>query len=125
MWSPKFWLSDCFSHPKLQVPTRFAVGNSIHCLSFTLTSAGVADSGWSGWRIIERSTHVIMAGGQMIWAFARDSQPAFPAVACLQVTQVDDSLQAIVETRCQGAKEACEAVVAKAKTKDWSNLFGE
>jgi hypothetical protein len=79
----------------------------------------------SGWRIIERSTHVIMAGGQMIWAFARDSQPAFPAVACLQVVQVDDSLQAIVETRCQGAKEACEAVVAKAKTKDWSNLFGE
>jgi hypothetical protein len=79
----------------------------------------------SGWRIIERSTHVIMAGGQMIWAFARDSQPAFPAVACLQVVQVDDSLQAIVQTRCQGAKEACQAVVAKAKTKDWSNLFGE
>jgi hypothetical protein len=79
----------------------------------------------SGWRIIERSTHVIMAGGQMIWAFARDSQPAFPAVACLQVVQVDDSLQATVQTRCQGAKEACQAVVAKAKTKDWSNLFGE
>jgi hypothetical protein len=79
----------------------------------------------SGWRIIERSTHVIMAGGQMIWAFARESQRAFPAAACLQVVQADDSLQAIVQTRCQGAKEACDAVVAKAKTKDWSNLFGE
>src|SRR5712691_1961524 len=29
-----------------------------------------------GWRVIERSTHVILAGNQMIWAFARDSQPA-------------------------------------------------
>ena len=40
-----------------------------------------------GWQVIERSTHVIFArgqmfaGGQMIWAFARESQPAFPAVA--------------------------------------------
>src|SRR5215468_10156972 len=76
------------------------------------------------WRVIERSTHVLFAGGQMIWAFARDSQPAFPAVACLRIVQVDDSLEAIVQTRCEGAKDACDAVAAKAKGKDWSNLFG-
>jgi hypothetical protein len=78
-----------------------------------------------GWRIIERPAHVILAGGQMIWAFARDSQPAFPAVACLRIVPVDDSFEAIVQTRCEGAKDACDAVVARANTKDWSNLFGE
>ena len=77
-----------------------------------------------GWRVIERSTHIIMAGNEMIWAFARESQPAFPAVACLRVVQVDDSIGAIVQTRCEGAKDACDAVDAKAKTQDWSNLFG-
>jgi hypothetical protein len=65
-----------------------------------------------------------MAGDQMIWAFARESQPAFPAVACLKVIQGDESLSAIVQTRCEGAKDACDAVTAKANTKDWSNLFG-
>jgi hypothetical protein len=30
-----------------------------------------------------------------------------------------------VQTRCEGAKEACDAVVAKANGKDWSNLFGD
>jgi hypothetical protein len=79
----------------------------------------------NGWRIIERPTHVIMAGGQMIWAFARDSQPAFPAVACLRIVQVGDSFDAIVQTRCEGPTDACDAVVARANTKDWSNLFGE
>src|ERR1700693_456930 len=69
-----------------------------------------------GWRVIERSTHVILAGGQVIWAFARDSQPAFPAVACLHVVQVDDTFEAIVQTRCEGAKDACDAVVARANT---------
>jgi hypothetical protein len=78
-----------------------------------------------GWRIVERPSHIIMAGDQMIWAFARESQPAFPAVACLQVVPADDSLRAIVQTRCDGKKEACDAVVARANTKDWSNLFGE
>jgi hypothetical protein len=78
-----------------------------------------------GWRVIERSTHVILAGDQMIWAFARESQPAFPAVACLRVVQVDDSLEAFVQTRCEGEKAACDAVAAKAKGKDWSNLFSE
>ena len=78
-----------------------------------------------GWQVIERSTHVIFAGNQMIWAFARDSQPAFPAVACLQIVQADDSIEAIVQTRCEGAKDACDAVAAKANGKDWSNLFGE
>jgi hypothetical protein len=61
----------------------------------------------------------------MIWAFAQDSQPAFPAVACLQVVQHDDSFEAIVQTRCEGARDACDAVAAKANGKDWSNLFGE
>jgi hypothetical protein len=61
----------------------------------------------------------------MIWAFARDSQPAFPAVACLQIVQADDSIEAIVQTRCEGVKDACDAVVAKAKGQDWSNLFGQ
>jgi hypothetical protein len=79
----------------------------------------------SGWRVIERPTHVIFAGGQMIWAFARDSQRAFPAVACLHIVQLDDSIEAIVQTRCEGARDACDAVAAKAKGKDWSNLFGE
>jgi hypothetical protein len=83
---------------------------------------GEADSGW---RVIERPTHVILAGGQMIWAFARDSQPAFPAVACLRIVQVDDSFEAIVQTRCEGARDACDVVVARANTKDWSNLFGK
>jgi hypothetical protein len=77
-----------------------------------------------GWRVIERSTHVIMAGNEMIWAFARESQPAFPAVACLQVVKLEDSLGAIVQTRCEGAKDACDVVAARAKTQDWSNLFG-
>jgi hypothetical protein len=79
----------------------------------------------SGWRIIERPTHVILAGGQMIWAFARDSQPAFPAVACLRIVPAGDSFEAIVQTRCEGARDACDAVAARANTKDWSNLFGE
>jgi hypothetical protein len=78
-----------------------------------------------GWRIIERSSHVILAGDQMIWAFARDSQPAFPAVACLQIVPAGDSLNAIVQVRCEGKKDACDAVAAKAKGQDWSNLFGE
>ena len=77
-----------------------------------------------GWRIIERSTHVILAGNQMIWAFARESQPAYPAVACLKIVPRDDSIEAIVQTRCEGAKDACDAVAAKANGKDWSNLFG-
>jgi hypothetical protein len=78
-----------------------------------------------GWRIIERSTHVILAGDQMIWAFARDSQPAYPAVACLHIVPAGDSLNAIVQIHCEGRKEACDAVAAKAKGQDWSNLFGE
>jgi hypothetical protein len=78
-----------------------------------------------GWRVIERSTHVIFAGGQMIWAFAQDKQPAFPAVACLQIVPSRDSFEAIVQTRCEGAKDACDAVVARAKTKDWTHLFDE
>ena len=76
-----------------------------------------------GWRVIERATHITLVGGQMIWTFARDSQPSFPAVACLRVVEVDNQLEANVQTRCEGAKDACDAVVAKAKTKDWSNLF--
>jgi hypothetical protein len=76
-----------------------------------------------GWQVLERSTHVTIVGDQKIWTFARESQPAFPAVACLQIVPGEDSIQAIVQTRCEGAKEACDAVVAKAKGKDWSNLF--
>jgi hypothetical protein len=76
-----------------------------------------------GWQVLERSTHVTIVGDQKIWTFARESQPAFPAAACLQIVPADDSIQAIVQTRCEGAKEACDAVVAKAKGKDWSNLF--
>ena len=86
--------------------------------------ADVRSEANSGWRVIERPTHVIFAGGQMIWAFARESQPAFPAVACLQIIQADDSIEAVVQTRCEGARDACDAVAAKANGKDWSNLFG-
>jgi hypothetical protein len=78
-----------------------------------------------GWRVIERSTHIILAGDQMIWAFAQDSQPAFPAVACLRIVPAGDSLNAIVQVRCLGKKAACDAVAAKAKGQDWSNLFAE
>jgi hypothetical protein len=78
-----------------------------------------------GWRVIERSTHIILAGDQMIWAFARDSQPAFPAVACLRIVPTGDSLNAIVQVRCLGKKAACDAAAAKAKGQDWSNLFAE
>jgi hypothetical protein len=77
------------------------------------------------WRVIERPTHVIFAGGQMIWAFARESQPAYPAVACLKIVPVDDHLEPIVQTRCEGERAACDVVAAKAKGKDWSNLFGD
>jgi len=77
-----------------------------------------------GWQVLERSTHVTFVGNQMVWTFARESQPAFPAVACLQIVPVEDSIEAIVQTRCEGAKDACDAVVAKANGKDWSNLFG-
>jgi hypothetical protein len=77
------------------------------------------------WHVVERSTHVIFAGGQRIWAFATDSQPAFPAVACLQIVEVDNGMETIVQTRCEGARDACDAVAAKANGKDWSNLFGK
>jgi hypothetical protein len=97
-------------------------GRSFNSLSQLYTD--VRSEADHGWRVIERPAHIIMAGNEMIWAFARESQPAFPAVACLRVTRVDESLGAIIETRCEGAKDACDAVVAKAKTQDWSNLFG-
>ena len=87
--------------------------------------ADVRSEAGAGWRVIERPSHVIVAGGQMIWAFARESQPAFPAAACLQVVPRDDSIEAIVQTRCEGARDACDAVAAKANGKDWSNLFGK
>jgi hypothetical protein len=86
--------------------------------------ADVRSAADAGWRVIERPSRFIFAGGQMIWAFARESQPAFPAVACLQIVPRDDSIEAIVQTRCEGAKDACDAVAAKANGKDWSNLFG-
>lgn len=86
--------------------------------------AGIRSEADHGWRVIERSTHIMMAGDEMIWAFARESQPAFPAVACLRVIHVDESINAIVQTRCEGTKDACAAVAARAKTQDWSNLFG-
>src|SRR5215813_8970230 len=42
--------------------------------------ADVRSAADASWRIIERPSHVIFAGGvagrQMIWAFARESQPA-------------------------------------------------
>jgi len=79
----------------------------------------------SAWRVLERSTHVTFVHGQMIWTFARESQPAFPAAACLQIGPVEDGIRAIVQTRCDGAKDACDAVAAKANGKDWSNLFGD
>jgi len=79
----------------------------------------------SAWRVLERSTHVTFVHGQMIWTFARESQPAFPAAACLQIVPVEDGIKAIVQTRCDGAKDACDAVAAKANGKDWSNLFGD
>jgi hypothetical protein len=86
--------------------------------------ADVRSAADAGWRVIERPSHFIFAGGQMIWAFARESQPAFPAVACLQIVPREDSLEAVVQIRCEGAKDACDAVAAKANGKDWSNLFG-
>jgi hypothetical protein len=79
----------------------------------------------SAWRVLERSTHVTFVYGQMIWTFARESQPSFPAAACLQIVPVEGGIKANVETRCEGAKDACDAVAAKANGKDWSNLFGD
>ena len=79
----------------------------------------------SAWRVLERATHVTFVHGQMVWTFARESQPSFPPAACLQIVPVEDGIKAIVETRCQGAKDACDAVAAKANGKDWSNLFGD
>ena len=86
--------------------------------------ANIRSEADQSWRVIERSSHVIFAGNQMIWAFARESQPAYPAVACLKIVPRDDSIEAIVQTRCKGARDACDAVAAKANGKDWSNLFG-
>ena len=85
---------------------------------------GEADAS-RGWQVLERSTHVTFVGDQKVWTFARDSQRAFPAAACLQIVPAADSVEAIVQTRCEGAKDACDAVVAKAKGKDWSNLFDD
>ena len=79
----------------------------------------------SAWRVLERSTHVTFVHGQMIWTFARESQPSFPAAACLQIVPVEGGIKANVETRCEGAKDACDAVATKANGKDWSNLFGD
>src|SRR5437660_11795208 len=62
-----------------------------------------------GWQVLERATHITFVGDQKIWTFARDSQPAFPAVACLQIVPAEDAIQAIVQARCAGAKDACEA----------------
>ena len=75
------------------------------------------------WQVIERSTHVTFVGGQKIWTFARDSQPAFPAAACLQIVEVDNEIKPVVQIRCEGARDACDAVAARAKGKDWSILF--
>src|SRR5713226_3146279 len=58
-----------------------------------------------GWQVLERSTLGTHVVGQMIWTFARESQRAFPAVACLQIVPGDDSIQAIAQTRCEGAKD--------------------
>jgi hypothetical protein len=85
---------------------------------------GEADAS-RGWQVLERSTHVTFVGDQKVWTFARASQRAFPAAACLQIVPAADSIEAIVQTRCEGAKDACDAVVAKAKGKDWSNLFDD
>src|SRR5262249_2794974 len=76
-----------------------------------------------GWRVIERSTNVTFVADRMVWTFARDSQPAFPAAACLQIVEIDNELRAIVQTKCEGARDACDAVAAKANGKDWSDLF--
>lgn len=96
-----------------------------HFASLSQLYADIRSEADHGWRVIERSTHIMMAGNEMIWAFARESQPAFPAVACLRVMHVDESVKAIIQTRCEGTKDACASVVAKAKTQDWSNLFGD
>jgi hypothetical protein len=93
--------------------------------SYSQLYADLRSEADGSWRIVERPAHVILAGNQMIWAFARESQPAYPAVACLRFVQVEDTVQPVVQTRCEGAKDACDRVLAKANTKDWSNLFGE
>ena len=85
--------------------------------------ADLRDAPKGTWQIIERATHITFVGDRMIWTFARDSQPAFPAAACLQVVGVGDEIEAITQTRCEGAKDACDAVAARAKGKDWSILF--
>jgi len=46
-------------------------------------------------------------------------------VAYLKIVPGDNSIEAIIQTRCEGAKDACDAVAAKANGKDWSNLFGK
>src|SRR5258708_37668348 len=51
-----------------------------------------------GWQVLERPTHITFVGNQMIWTFARDSQPSFPSAACLQIVPVGDSLESIVQT---------------------------
>jgi hypothetical protein len=91
----------------------------------TLTQlyADLRDEPKGTWQVIERATHVTFVGGRMIWTFARDSQPAFPAAACLQVVGAGDEIEAIVQTRCEGARDACDAVAARANGKDWSILF--
>ena len=95
-----------------------------HFDSLSQLQADLRSEADRGWRIVERSTHVIFAGNQMIWAFGREFQPAFPAVACLKILPNGDSFDALVQTRCDGAKDACDAVAARAQTKDSSNLFG-
>jgi hypothetical protein len=92
-------------------------------VSLTQLYADLRDEPNGTWQVIERATHITFVGGRMIWTFARDSQPAFPAAACLQVVGVGDEIEATIQTRCEGARDACDAVAARAKGKDWSILF--
>ncbi len=89
------------------------------------SEASTADPAKDGWRVLERPTHITFVHGQMIWTFARESQPAFPAAACLQIVPADGGIGAVVQTRCEGATDACDALAVRAQGKDWSNLFDE
>jgi hypothetical protein len=101
---PHSWPLGYFSRTTVRALMSFVVSKFD---SLSQLYADLRNEANRGWRVIERSTHVILA------------------LARLHIVPGGDLLNAIVQIRCLGRKDAGDTVAAKAKGQDWSNLFGE
>jgi hypothetical protein len=63
--------------------------------------------------------HVFINNSSALWAFATESQPAYPAAVCLQYVQNGVNLQ----IRCTAEKAACNKVQEQVFSHDWRRLF--